>query len=94
MDNEPRCTGGYRTAGRGSRVNGANAAAQSTPAVGRGELAVSGRNNLLWPDFTWRYRMLTRNFDPAAYHFSRINPNHPAQKFAFQRASQPAEVSL
>ena len=54
---------------------------------------VSGRNNLLWPDFTWRYRLITRHFDPAAYHFSRRNPSHPGQNFALNSA-QPAEVSL
>ena len=43
---------------------------------------VSGRNCTVWPGFTWRYRWLTRNFDPAAYHFSRRNPVHPAQRFA------------
>lgn len=37
---------------------------------------VSGRNCTVWPGFTWRYRMITKNFDPAAYHFSRVN-NHP-----------------
>ncbi len=30
---------------------------------------VSGRNCTLWPGFTWRFRQLTRRFDPAAYHF-------------------------
>jgi cation diffusion facilitator CzcD-associated flavoprotein CzcO len=54
---------------------------------------VSGRNNLLWPDFTWRYRLITRHFDPAAYHFSRLNPAHPAQNFALNNAS-PVETSL
>ena len=53
---------------------------------------VSGRNCTVWPGFTWRYRWLTRNFDPAAYHFSRLRPAHPAQKFAI--ASQTiTEVS-
>ena len=53
---------------------------------------VSGRNCTVWPGFTWRYRLLTRNFDPAAYHFSRLSPAHPAQKFAI--ASQTiTEVS-
>ncbi|EQM66483.1 NAD(P)/FAD-dependent oxidoreductase [Pseudomonas tohonis] len=40
---------------------------------------VSGRNCTVWPGFTWRFRLLTRNFDPAAYHFSRIQPVHAAQ---------------
>jgi cyclohexanone monooxygenase len=40
---------------------------------------VSGRNCTVWPGFTWRFRLLTRNFDPAAYHFSRSVPVHTAQ---------------
>ncbi|UCP00001.1 NAD(P)/FAD-dependent oxidoreductase [Metapseudomonas lalkuanensis] len=40
---------------------------------------VSGRNCTVWPGFTWRFRLLTRNFDPAAYHFSRSVPVHAAQ---------------
>ncbi|NQD96624.1 4-hydroxyacetophenone monooxygenase, partial [Pseudomonas sp. CrR25] len=40
---------------------------------------VSGRNCTVWPGFTWRFRLLTRNFDPAAYHFSRSDAVHPAQ---------------
>ncbi len=42
----------------------------------------SGRNCILWPGFTWRFRMLTRHFDPTAYHFSRKHPAHPAQSNA------------
>ena len=34
---------------------------------------VSGRNCTVWPGFTWRFRQITRHFDPAAYHFSRQN---------------------
>lgn len=29
---------------------------------------VSGRNCTLWPGFTWRFRALTSQFDPSAYH--------------------------
>ncbi|MDG9759414.1 NAD(P)/FAD-dependent oxidoreductase [Pseudomonas sediminis] len=43
---------------------------------------VSGRNCTVWPGFTWRYRMLTRHFDPPAYHFSRKQAAHPAQSNA------------
>ncbi|AYC32644.1 NAD(P)/FAD-dependent oxidoreductase [Pseudomonas cavernae] len=43
---------------------------------------VSGRNCTVWPGFTWRFRMLTRNFDPAAYHFSREHAAHSAQSYA------------
>ncbi|SFW35461.1 cyclohexanone monooxygenase [Pseudomonas sp. NFACC19-2] len=43
---------------------------------------VSGRNCTVWPGFTWRFRMLTRNFDPHAYHFSRQHAAHPAQSNA------------
>ncbi len=31
---------------------------------------VSGRNVVIWPGFTWRFRQLTRHFDPDAYHLS------------------------
>ncbi|HXM56502.1 MAG TPA: 4-hydroxyacetophenone monooxygenase, partial [Candidatus Dormibacteraeota bacterium] len=30
-------------------------------------LDARGRNTTLWPDFTWRFRRLTRRFDAAAY---------------------------
>jgi cation diffusion facilitator CzcD-associated flavoprotein CzcO len=30
-------------------------------------LDAGGRNTTLWPDFTWRFRRLTRRFDAAAY---------------------------
>ena len=30
-------------------------------------LDASGRNTMLWPDFTWRYRQRTRHFDGARY---------------------------
>lgn len=54
---------------------------------------VSGRNCTVWPGFTWRFRLLTRNFDPAAYHFSRQQPVHAGQgPLAFQSAA-PQEVT-
>ncbi|WP_027897258.1 flavin-containing monooxygenase [Zestomonas thermotolerans] len=46
---------------------------------------VSGRNCTIWPGFTWHFRMLTRHFDPAAYHFSRRHAVHPAQSHAIAR---------
>ncbi|WP_339516785.1 flavin-containing monooxygenase [Pseudomonas sp. RL_15y_Pfl2_60] len=46
---------------------------------------ISGRNCTIWPGFTWRFRLLTRNFDPSAYHFSRKQPVHPAQSNAVQQ---------
>lgn len=49
---------------------------------------VSGRNCTVWPGFTWRFRLLTRNFDPAAYHFSRRHAAHPAQSHALQLAQE------
>lgn len=49
---------------------------------------VSGRNCTVWPGFTWRFRLLTRNFDPAAYHFSRRHAAHPAQSRASQLAQE------
>ena len=52
---------------------------------------VSGRNCTVWPGFTWRFRMLTRNFDPHAYHFSRQHAAHPAQSNAISLDAQ--EVS-
>jgi len=30
-------------------------------------LSASGRNTTIWPDFTFRFRRLTRRFDMAAY---------------------------
>jgi cation diffusion facilitator CzcD-associated flavoprotein CzcO len=30
-----------------------------------------GRNTTLWPDYTWRFRKLTRRFDPAGYYVTR-----------------------
>jgi len=30
-----------------------------------------GRNGTMWPDFTWRFRSLTRRFDPGAYRLER-----------------------
>lgn len=30
-------------------------------------LDAHGRNTTMWPDFTWRYRLLMRRFDPDAY---------------------------
>ena len=30
-------------------------------------LDANGRNTTLWPDYTWRFRRQTRQFDPAAY---------------------------
>ncbi len=31
----------------------------------------SGRNTLMWPDFTWRYRRRTRRFDAERYTLTR-----------------------
>ena len=33
-----------------------------------------GRNPILWPDFTTRFRRLTRRFDPAAYELGAARP--------------------
>jgi hypothetical protein len=30
-------------------------------------LDVNGKNTTIYPDFTWRYRLDTQRFDPAAY---------------------------
>jgi cation diffusion facilitator CzcD-associated flavoprotein CzcO len=32
-----------------------------------------GRNTTLWPDFTWKYRLLMRRFDPENYAFSNAS---------------------
>lgn len=47
---------------------------------------VSGRNCTIWPGFTWRFRQITRHFDPAAYHFSRL----PAGEAAAEETVEPA----
>lgn len=31
-----------------------------------------GRNTTLWPSFTWRFRQLTRRFDPRGYHLTPV----------------------
>lgn len=33
-----------------------------------------GRNSTLWPDYTWRFRQMTRRFDPAAYAMQPARP--------------------
>jgi cyclohexanone monooxygenase len=53
---------------------------------------VSARNCTVWPGFTWRFRLLTRNFDPAAYHFNRTQPAHPAQGY-LPTVAQASEVA-
>ena len=30
-------------------------------------LDADGRNATLWPDFTWRFKLMTRRFDPEDY---------------------------
>src|SRR5690606_41852238 len=47
---------------------------------------VSGRNCTIWPGFTWRFRQITRHFDPAAYHFSRL----PAGEAVAEETVEPA----
>ena len=37
-------------------------------------LDAKGRNPTIWPDFTWRYRKLTRRFDPDRYVITRRRP--------------------
>ena len=34
-------------------------------------LDADGRNTTIWPDFTWRFRKLTRRFDTSAYALRR-----------------------
>ena len=38
----------------------------------------TGRNPILWPDWTWRFRRRTRRFDPAAAHAARRATPAPA----------------
>ncbi|BCJ36584.1 flavin-binding monooxygenase [Actinocatenispora thailandica] len=49
-------------------------------------LDANGRNTTLWPSFTWRFRRLTRNFDPRGYHLrteqevaARCTPQTPVR---------------
>ena len=37
----------------------------------------NGKNTTIWPDFTWRYRRLTRQFDVAAYATEPVRPGLP-----------------
>lgn len=56
---------------------------------------VSGRNTSLWPSFTWRFRMLTKHFDPAAYHFNRVgNPLLEQEPAAQTKPVEKAEEAL
>jgi cyclohexanone monooxygenase len=56
---------------------------------------VSGRNTSLWPSFTWRFRMLTKHFDPAAYHFNRVdNPLLAPVQAAQTKPVEKAEEAL
>jgi hypothetical protein len=34
----------------------------------------NGRNTTIWPDWTWRFRRLTREFDIAAYNALPVSP--------------------
>jgi hypothetical protein len=40
---------------------------------------VSGRNVVVWPGFTWMFRLLTRRFDAEAYHLSSEPARAPAE---------------
>ena len=39
-------------------------------------LDATGRNSMLWPDWTWRFRQRTANFDPR----TSTSPNHARQR--------------
>ena len=43
-------------------------------------LDAKGRNTTLWPDFTWKYRLLLRRFDPDAYDL--VPPSKAAEQAA------------
>ena len=51
---------------------------------------VSGRNCTVWPGFTWRFRQITRHFDPAAYHFDRVQ--HPLRQAQPQPEAEGANA--
>jgi cation diffusion facilitator CzcD-associated flavoprotein CzcO len=42
----------------------------------------TGKNTTIWPDFTWRFRRQTRQFDAAAYELSMAEPS-PASARAY-----------
>ncbi|WP_277601705.1 NAD(P)/FAD-dependent oxidoreductase [Rhodococcus sp. X156] len=53
-------------------------------------LDASGRNSAMWPTFTWRYRQLTKRFDPSRYQLVAAN----TQQATNQRATtRPADVT-
>lgn len=49
---------------------------------------VSGRNCTIWPGFTWRFRQITKHFDPAAYHFNRLPALNATANAHTQAAAQ------
>jgi cation diffusion facilitator CzcD-associated flavoprotein CzcO len=51
-----------------------------------------GRNTTLWPDFTWKYRLLMRRFDADAYDL--IPPRRREQKEEPATRRRPARVTL
>jgi cation diffusion facilitator CzcD-associated flavoprotein CzcO len=40
----------------------------------------NGKNTTIWPDFTWRFRRQTRQFDAAAYELSAAEPSPAAAR--------------
>ena len=40
-------------------------------------LDANGRNTTLWPSFTWRYRRITRDFDPRGYRLDPVSADAP-----------------
>ena len=47
----------------------------------------NGKNTVLWPDFTWRYRLRTKRFDAESYGFA------PAKRPLSPAAPAPWEQS-
>jgi hypothetical protein len=35
----------------------------------------NGRNTVLWPTWTWKYRLRTRRFDAESYRLERVGSN-------------------
>jgi cation diffusion facilitator CzcD-associated flavoprotein CzcO len=50
----------------------------------------TGKNTTLWPGFTWRFRLLTRHFDPAAYHLQARPFAEPAATPSARAEEVPA----
>jgi hypothetical protein len=48
----------------------------------------NGRNTTLWPGFTWRFRQITRRFDPEKYVLERTHGDSGASANGAARSRQ------